>query len=178
MKTLFLLRHAKSSWETEGQRDFDRPLNPRGKVGTALMATYVSAQDIYPDAVYCSPAARTRETLHRLRDADVNWPAEIIADDIYLASAETLMALIKSADDAHASLILIGHNPGLEDLAFMLIAKGDAKYRTRLDEKFPTATLCEITFDGDSWATLEKKSGTLIQFTRPRDLGLSVEEDD
>jgi phosphohistidine phosphatase len=178
MKTLFLLRHAKSSWETEGQRDFDRPLNPRGIAGTALMAKHFITENIRPDAVFCSPAARTRETLQRLRSAEVNWPTDIIADDVYLASAETLMALVKSADDACQSLIIIGHNPGLEDLAFMLITKGDAKYRARLDEKFPTATVCEITFDIDQWAKLDKKSGTLAQFTRPRDLGFSVEEDD
>jgi phosphohistidine phosphatase len=178
MKTLYLLRHAKSSWETEGQRDFDRPLNPRGEAGALIMGAYCVREALAPDIIYCSPAVRTQETCARIRGVGVAWPAEIIADDIYMASAETLWSLVKSTPETANSVMVIGHNPGLEDLAFMLIAKGEPELRARLDEKFPTATLCALTFNADHWVDIEKKSGTLTTFTRPRDLGLSVEDDD
>ncbi len=178
MKTLFLLRHAKSSWETEGQRDFDRPLNPRGRAAAAAMAQHIAAEHIVPDVVLVSPAVRTRQTAQLVHGGQTRWPAPRFVDEIYMASGETLLGLVRAAPPDAASLMLIGHNPGLEDLAFQLINTGAAELRQRLDEKFPTATLCALVFEGDSWEDIASKSATLTQFTRPRDIGQPPEDDD
>jgi phosphohistidine phosphatase len=177
MKKLLLLRHAKSSWDEPGQRDFDRILNPRGRAAARAMGSEFTARKIVPDCIFCSPAKRTRETLSLVQESARLAASLQLKDDIYMASAETLLGLIQGADSAASTLLMIGHNPGFEDLAAMLVATGDARLRTAMDDKFPTATLAQINFDVSDWQDVKKSSGQLMLFIRPRDFGFSLEDE-
>jgi phosphohistidine phosphatase len=148
--TLYLLRHAKSSWDEPGLADHDRPLAPRGRRAAKAMGRYLREQGIEPEVILCSSATRARQTLERLGLSGAR-----IEPGLYAADAATLRGFIPEGDSA----MLIGHNPGLHDLALSLARSGP-----RLDElaaKFPTGAL----------ATIELDTGELIDFVRPRDLG-------
>jgi phosphohistidine phosphatase len=177
MKTLLLLRHAKSGWDTPSQRDFDRSLNVQGRAAAKAIGKHFRSRKIVPEAILCSPAQRTRETLTLVDENAQLHGAPIFVDDIYMASAETLLQLIQGCDAAAATLLLVGHNPGFEDLALMLVSQGDATLRAALDDKFPTATLAQIEFDVADWPSVKARSGLLRNFTRPRDLGFSLDDE-
>jgi phosphohistidine phosphatase len=146
---LYLLRHAKSSWDEPGLADHDRPLARRGKRAADAMGRYMREHGIEPEVVLCSSATRTRQTLERL-----GLPDARIEPELYGADAATLRALIPDASSA----MLIGHNPGMQDLALSL-ARSGAKLG-ELAEKFPTGAR----------ATIELDTGELVDFVRPRDL--------
>jgi phosphohistidine phosphatase len=167
MKTLTLLRHAKSSWDDHALSDFDRPLNARGERAARAMGRELQRRRIVFDRVLASPAARVVGTLGGL--AEGGFPASADYDErIYLASVRTLLGIIHSVDDAHARLLIVGHNPGIAALAYVL--SRDGALRDLLADKFPTGALAEISFGAASWASLERGSGTLARFIRPRDL--------
>ena len=170
MKTLLLLRHAKSSWSTSAQRDFDRPLNERGRRAAGLMGAYMQAKGLRPDIIYCSGAARTRETLSRLNLTPA--PPAMFKDQLYLASARRLLDEIHAASDAHGSLLLVGHNPGMEELSAALVdpARSNSAMIQKLSEKYPTAALAHFEFDAGHWADIALRRGVLKRFQRPRDL--------
>lgn len=168
MKTLTLLRHAKSTWDDPVARDFDRPLNRRGRKAARTIGREMRAQDLRFDKVVASSAVRVRETI-----ADViDGYGEVIEPEfdqaLYLASAEALLELVQATDDAKASLLLVGHNPGLENLVLLLSRDGELKNEART--KYPTATLAELSFPVDHWSEVREGTGTLVRFIRPRDL--------
>lgn len=158
--TLYLLRHAKSSWAEPSLPDHDRPLAPRGERACALIAEYLRRNEIRPELVLCSSATRTRDTLERivsaLGDTDVS-----VEDDLYGASASELLTRLRAIPDAVPSVLLIGHNPGIQELALDLTAASEAE--------FPTAALATLVVH-EPWVNLASGGAELTAFVRPRDL--------
>jgi phosphohistidine phosphatase len=171
MKTLTIFRHGKSGWDAPVSRDFDRPINDRGIRGSRLMGEQAKALGLEFDEVISSPAVRCVETLDFFwegygRVLHPNWNRSV-----YLASGPNLLDVLVSLDEDGDRILMCGHNPGIEELALILVPdkKGDA-LRDELEEKFPTASIAEITFEIERWADLKEGSGTLTRFIRPRDL--------
>lgn len=169
MKTLYLLRHAKSSWDSPGSADFDRPLNPRGRKAVRSLARHLARAAIRPDLVLCSAAIRTRETLDRLGDA-VAGVDTAVERGLYEATDSRLLARLRQVADAVGSVLVIGHNPGLERLALRLCAGGDAQALALLREKYPTGALATLTAPLERWADLKPGCCRLEAFVRPADL--------
>ncbi len=167
MKTLFLLRHAKSSWDDPALSDFDRPLNRRGRATAPLVGQYLAEHNLAPSLILCSAARRTRETLALLLPALAGEMVIRIEQNLYEAGPETLLARVQRAPPETPSILVIGHNPGLEELAADLLADGPAGDIQRLAEKFPTAALAVIQFRVGSWRDVDARSGTLERFVVP-----------
>lgn len=171
MKTLTLLRHAKSSWDDPVARDFDRPLNARGQRAAIAVGRHMRGEGMGFDHVAASPAVRVIETVEQVEIGYASALAPAYDRRIYLASASSLLDIVHELPAGADSALLIGHNPGLEDLILMLIPDraGDA-LRDSVEEKFPTAALATMTFDVADWGAVRANGGTLTRFTRPRDL--------
>jgi phosphohistidine phosphatase len=169
MKTLTLLRHAKSDWADPAQADFDRPLNARGREAARAMGREMRALGLAFDHVLASPAARVGETLDGLAES-YDALAPRFEPDIYLATTDVLLALVRAAPDAAASLLLVGHNPGMERLA-LLLSRGGALH-DQVALKYPTGALAELAFEVDHWADVAESGGTVRRFLRPRDLAI------
>ena len=168
MKTLTLLRHAKSGWDDAVARDFDRPLNPRGRRAARTIGREMKALGLAFDSIVASPARRVIETLEEV--ASAYGPLEPRFDErIYLAATDTLLQIVRESGDAAERLLLVGHNPGLEMLALKL-TRGAGRLRGEVEVKYPTATLAEIGFDVARWADVRDGAGSLTRFIRPRDL--------
>jgi len=166
-KELLLLRHAKSSWDDPGLADHDRPLAPRGRRASGLIATYLRERSIAPAQVLCSSSARTRETLERI-SAEFGDGVEVeIEQGLYAASAGDLLARLRRVSDDVESLMVIGHAPGLPELARRLAGRGTGL--ERLQGKFPTAALATLCFEGD-WGDLAPGAAELVDFVKPREL--------
>ena len=179
MKILGLFRHAKSDWHDPRARDFDRPLNARGRRGAALMGGHIrewcQEHGLRWDRILGSPAVRTSETMEiaamgstgggRARYV-INWDRRI-----YLASSATLIDVLHEQDDTCGAVLMSGHNPGLEDLIFDLVPDdGSSPLRDTVEEKFPTATFAVLELDITRWADLGPECARLIHLARPRDL--------
>jgi phosphohistidine phosphatase len=168
MKTLYLLRHAKSSWSTAAVDDYDRPLNPRGERAAGLIGTYMAQNAFLPDKILCSSAKRARQTI-RLILEHLPTPPEVVFDDaLYLAAPARLMARVRASDNALASLMLVGHNPGLEQLALGLTGRG--RLRETAARKFPTAGLAVLEFATGDWRDIAIGEGALTDFVTPKEL--------
>lgn len=171
MKRLTLLRHAKSGWDDPVARDFDRPLNARGMRASRLMGQHARNLGITFDHMIASPAVRVAETLDGFfegygRKIEPQWDRRI-----YLASSATLLDIVRETAPQVESLILVGHNPGLEDLVLSLVPdNGSVPLRELVEAKFPTASIASMRWQGSDWATLGQAPVTLESFTRPRDL--------
>ena len=165
MKTLYLLRHAKSSWDDASLDDFDRPLSGRGRKAAPLVGKHMAEQGWQPDLALVSPAVRARDTW-QLVSAELPAPVETrFEPPIYMADPEALLALLRDTA-APGPVILVGHNPGLEDLASLLAGPGsDPQARARMAEKYPTAALARFQV-----AALEPGGAALTDFVRPKDL--------
>ena len=169
-RRIYLLRHAKSSWDDPLLDDHERPLAPRGQRACAAMGRYLRLGDIRPDLVLCSTAARTRETLARVR-SDLGAEVAVNYDHaIYLTEAQGHLELLRCQPKALRSLMLVGHNPGLEDLAHLLVGSGDAASRSQMSAKFPTAALAILIHRGKGWRDLKPGSCELHSFVVPREL--------
>ncbi|MDF7774217.1 histidine phosphatase family protein [Sphingomonas sp. AOB5] len=169
MKTLTLLRHAKSGWDDPVARDFDRPLNTKGHRAAQAVGRYMKAIGLSFDHVAASPAVRVVETLG---EVELGYGSELAPawdQRIYLASAATLLDLVHELPEGAASVLIAGHNPGLEELVLTLIPDGD-HLRDDVEVKFPTASLAEMRFAVERWSDVKPGAGELIRFTRPRDL--------
>jgi phosphohistidine phosphatase len=174
MLTLLLLRHAKSSWDDPGLADFDRPLAKRGKKAAPEIGAALAAKGLRPDLVLCSSAARTRETLDLVLKA-LGPPAPEVRydEELYMATPRALIARLRQHMANPASpqrVMLVGHNPGFEELARLLVGNGNADDRARLAEKFPTCAVAVIAFDADSWSAVEAGAGRLVHFLTPKHL--------
>ena len=179
MKTLTLLRHAKSGWDDPVARDFDRPLNARGRRAAAAMGRQMRSLGLAFDHVVASPAVRVTETIAEVEAGYGRTLAPEWDKRAYLASVATLLDLVRETDEAHARLLLVGHNPGLEELVLELVPDAAGGLRDAVEEKYPTATLAELTFDVAAWRDCGPGGATLTRFVRPRDLDASLgpEED-
>ncbi len=168
MRRLMLLRHGKSDWTKPGAHDADRTLAPRGRAAAPRIGAYMAHHGLRPDLVVCSTATRTRETWNLVAAAFDDAPPVVYEDRIYESSTDALLTVIRETKGATHALMLVGHNPGLHDLAQRLIAAGDIDARQRLLEKFPTAGLAVIDFTIDDWRRLHLRSGRLDRFVAPR----------
>jgi phosphohistidine phosphatase len=167
MKTLTLLRHAKSDWVDPALSDFERPLNARGRGAARAMGRELRALGLGWDRVLASPAARVTGTIEELRES-YGPLAPVYDENVYLATPDTLLALVRATDDACAALLLVGHNPGMERLALLLSRGGPLHDEIAL--KYPTGALAEIAFPIDRWRDVAESGGTVSRFLRPRDL--------
>lgn len=177
MKTLTLLRHAKSGWDTAVQRDFDRPLNGKGRRAAQAVGRHLRHDGFAFEHIIASPAVRVRETLDEVATGYGETLAPGWDRRIYLASAATLLDVVRELPDAAPSALLVGHNPGLEDLVLLLVADAGAGLRDSVEEKYPTASLAELTVDVDRWADVAEGGARLARFVRPRDLDPSLGPD-
>ena len=175
MLDLMLLRHAKSSLADAGQADPDRPLNDRGKQAAVAVGRYMASHGLAPQLVLCSPARRARETWSLVAGELTTIPEILVAAEIYdFGDGKALMECLRSKAGAAQSVLLVGHNPSIGELAQTLIGTGSEKLRERLEKKYPTATLAVFSFDLGNWESLAAGSGTLLRFVRPADL---IDED-
>lgn len=148
MHRLFALRHAKSSWNNAYQADFERPLAPRGRRAAEAVAEHVAGLSAAPALVLCSTARRAQDTLEPLR-ARLPESTEIrLEDDLYGAAGTELLDRLRTVSDDVESVMVVGHNPGLEELVRGLGREGDAELIARVHSKFPTAALATLAFDG------------------------------
>ena len=169
MKTLHLLRHAKSSWDHPELADHDRPLAPRGANAVQRMAAYLAGADVAPAVVLCSTALRARDTLDGVR-ASLGDAVEVrMEDELYGADARELLDRLRRLPPALPSAMVIGHNPTLQDLALDLAGRGDREALARLHQKFPTGALATLLIEGE-WATLGAGTATLAALVVPREL--------
>lgn len=169
VKRVYLLRHAKSSWEDRSLADRDRPLAGRGRRAARAIADHLGAEGIRPELVLCSPARRARETLERVEGALGDEVEVVFEEVLHGASEARLLARLRALPPEVGSVLVIGHNPGLEQLALALASEGAELARMR--EKYPTAALATIDVPADRWNALERGGGELVAYVRPRDLG-------
>jgi phosphohistidine phosphatase len=165
---LLLLRHAKSSWDAPEQPDPERPLAPRGRRAAAALGARLARRRLRIDRVFCSPARRTRETLALLA-LDPAIPVSF-AEPLYLASARTLLARLRHLSPRIRTVLVIGHDPGLDHLARSLAGAGRPKALRRLEQGFKTGALAELRGPDDGWRALRPGTAYLERFTRPKDL--------
>lgn len=171
MKRLTLLRHAKSGWDDPVSRDFDRPLNERGKRASETIGRWLRDQALSFDYIAASPAVRCVETIEHVAIGYGETMAPVWDKRAYLASSSALLEIVHEAPRESERMLLVGHNPGLEDLILLLVpdqAGDDA--RDAVEEKYPTASLVEIDFGVERWADIKSGTGKLVYFKRPRDL--------
>ncbi len=168
---LWLLRHAKSSWDDPSLDDKDRPLAPRGERAADLMRDHLAVEVINPELVLCSSALRARQTLARVLPA-LGTALEVrIEPSLYAFDVGVLLDRLRRVSADVASVLLVGHNPAMQELAERIADRGE-----RLDDlsrKFPTGALAEIEFGLDSWIDLAERPGELVRFVVPRELGVT-----
>jgi phosphohistidine phosphatase len=169
MRTVFLLRHAKSAWSDPTLTDIERPLAPRGERAAEKIAGYVRNKKIRPALVLCSPSVRTRRTLETIEPSLGKSCTVEFAPALYAASRLELLRQLQALHDSVASVMLIGHNPGLHELALALAT--DGADLPRLKEKLPTGALATLVADCDSWKALKPGDAELVDYVVPRDLG-------
>ena len=171
MKVLGLFRHAKSDWQDARARDFDRPLNARGIKAATVMGAFIREAPQKWDRVLASPAVRCAQTIEiAAQTASASLPITW-ERSIYLASSACLIDLLRELDDGLGTLLMVGHNPGLEDVIFDLVPDdGSSPLRDVVEEKFPTATYAVLELDIARWEEITDGCARLVQLTRPRDL--------
>jgi phosphohistidine phosphatase len=170
MRRLLLLRHAKTERAEPGLDDHSRALVERGRKDAARIGAYMASHALMPDRVLVSPARRAQETWKSLASAWRPAPGAATAAQLYEATPHALLAAVKGAPAAAHTFMMVAHNPGLQELALMLIASGDIDARESLREKLPTCGLVIIDFAFDDWAKLHPQSGRLERFVSPRSL--------
>jgi phosphohistidine phosphatase len=162
MKTLILLRHAKSDWDNTGLRDFDRPLAKRGIHDAPRMGEALKKQGVLPDFILCSPAKRAKETMELCKQAAALEAQVEFEQNIYEASSAELIKLVRQFSNEHSRVLMIGHNPGFENLLSRLIGS---------NRQMPTAALACVEFQIDAWENVEDGGGRLLWFLIPKALG-------
>lgn len=161
MKTLLLMRHAKSSWKDAGLRDFERPLNERGRKSAPLMGRLLRRRKTLPDLVVSSPAERARETTALVAEsAALRAPARF-DERIYEATPATLLEVVAQLDETADTALLVGHNPGMEELIASL---------TGAQERMPTAAVACVALDVEKWSKARAGAGRLEWVARPKEL--------
>ena len=170
MKRLYLLRHTKSDWADPDRVDADRPLSPRGRRTAPALGRYMRREGLIPAFALSSTARRTEETWELLSPAlKAEIPLET-SSKLYLASPMRLLKAIRGLPEKYPSVIVIGHNPGLQALALELVGAGEAAARARLATKYPTGGLAVFDFTAGQWSEIAAGKGRLERFVIPRDL--------
>jgi phosphohistidine phosphatase len=171
MKVLGLYRHAKSDWNDARLRDFDRPLNERGRKGAALMGEHIRSFGVAWQRIVASPAVRVTQTLEIGAAGETRMPTVDWDRRIYLANSATLIDVLREVAGNPRSLMIVGHNPGLEDLIFDLVPDdGTSPLRDIVEVKFPTAAFAVLELDIERWSDVAEGCGRLTHLVRPRDL--------
>ena len=171
MKTLTLLRHAKSGWDDQVTRDFDRPLNAKGRRAAVTVGAHLRSEGLAFDRDVSSPAVRCIDTLDGVWEGYAhilhpNWDRRV-----YLASGATLLDVVQDQPDASSNLLFCGHNPGLEDLVLALVPdNSEEALREDVEEKLPTGSIVQLEFAVDRWRDIATNGAHLARFVRPRDL--------
>jgi phosphohistidine phosphatase len=174
MRRLLLLRHAKTERAQAGERDRDRKLTERGREDAREIGAYMLRHRLIPDLALVSPVTRAEETWALIAASFRKAPRQLKDERIYNAGPELLARLIRETREAPA-LLVVGHNPGLHDLAVQLIASGDIEARERINEKLPTCGLVVIDFAFDDWSRLQVNSGRLERFVTPRSIAAATD---
>jgi phosphohistidine phosphatase len=169
LNNLYLLRHAKSSWDDPGLADHDRPLAPRGRKAARQMAVHLRTAKVRPQLVLCSSATRARQTYEALSGALAGPVVLSVEDALYGASDAELLARLHEVPDTVSAVLLVGHNPGLQDLALALSGDGDPMVLTRLGDKFPTCALVSLEVP-TAWDALGPGRAVLRAMVLPREL--------
>lgn len=175
MRRLMLLRHAKSHWSVGGQSDAERTLASRGRAVAPVVGRYMTQHGLRPDLALVSSARRTRETWDLIVSAFESPPPVKFDPRLYDARAANSLAVIQQVPADVQTLLLVGHNPGMQQLAHLLAATGDLDARQALAEKFPTAALAVIDFPVDGWTDVRAGTGRLDRFVTPRALTLEAD---
>jgi phosphohistidine phosphatase len=170
MRRLLLLRHAKSERLAPGENDLDRRLTPRGRNDAPKLGAYMVRHALTPERVIVSTAARARETWDLVAAAFASTPPQVYDERLYEAAPQAILQVIEECGREAPTLLIVGHNPGLHELASLLIASGDVEARQRLNESFPTSGLVVIEFALDDWTRLHPHAGRLDHFVSPRSL--------
>ncbi len=171
VKTILLLRHAKSAWSDTALSDHDRPLNRRGERAAKAIGDHLAHHGPRPDLVLCSTAMRARQTLAPvIKRLGTRAPPIALEDTLYLASEGNLLERLQAVDDDVATVLLVGHNDGIWRLAETLAGRGSPAHLAALQEKYPTGTLATLELPDGPWCDLAAGSGDLVAFVRPRDL--------
>jgi len=168
VRTVILLRHGKSSWSDPTLADLDRPLAPRGEGASRSIAKYMRRKKIRPALVLCSPSLRTRQTLEAIASSLGKSSSVELEPQLYAASEAKVLELLQALPESVDSVMLIGHNPSLHELALLLVSRGAEL--PRLEQKFPTGALATLVLDSESWAALRPGDGELVDYIVPREL--------
>lgn len=160
MKTLFVLRHAKSSWNDANLSDFERPLNRRGRETAPFMGDLIQNKNLVPEVIICSPAERAKETAMLVKKS-AGFDVEIEFNErIYESSTHNLLYIIGKINDDFDSAMIVGHNPGFEGIVETLCGNY---------ERMPTATLAVIDLNCESWNDVKPNCGNLREILRPKE---------
>ncbi len=171
MLRLLLLRHAKSSWDDVDLSDHERPLSKRGVNAASAMGAYMKSHKLKPGLVLCSDSVRTRATLALvLRELKGEPPYVQYSNDLYLANPAELLRRVCAIQNDTSTVMLVGHNPGMQALALKLVGGGNRKALRALAMKYPTAGLAVIDFGESAWDEIKLAGGELIDFVTPRKL--------
>jgi phosphohistidine phosphatase len=174
MRRLLLFRHSAAERAEPGESDERRMLSAEGRADAAAMGAYLASHVFRFDRALVSPSTRTRETWHQLAVPLRTSSAPIFDARIYNAAAQTLLTVLKQQPNEAGTLLLIGHNPGLHELATMLVATGDVDTREQLRENFPTSGMATIDFALDGWDKLHPHSGRLERFVSPKSIAAAT----
>ena len=169
-RRIYLFRHGKSSWDEPKREDRERDLTARGRAAAEKMGGWCAANGVKPGLVLCSTATRARETLARLLPHLQAAGRIEFEDGLYLASAGELMARLRRVDDSVKAVMVVGHNPGLQELGLLLAGDGAAGALPRFNAKFPTAALAELSVELKRWRDLDADAAKLERLIFPREL--------
>ena len=175
MRRLMLLRHAKSNWPA-GVADRDRPLAARGREAAPAMGRYLAEELLLPDLVLISPAKRTVETWELVASMLPEKPATQYEPRIYEAKPGALLYVVQETEPSVKTLLMVGHNPGFEELAQRLTGHGDRYAAARMSQKYPTAGLAVLDLGVDDWRDIGERGGRLERFVTPASLGEGPDE--
>lgn len=170
MKRLIILRHAKSSWDDSSLSDFDRPLNERGIKAARRMGVEVKNRSMGFDQVLASPAVRVRETLDRVAEGSGDRFDVEFDERIYMASADALLDIVRGILDDSKAPLLVGHNPGLEQMLARLTSDDVRGLRDKVLGKYPTGALAVVELPAEHWREVEEGSGEIVELILPREL--------
>ena len=183
MRRLMLLRHAKTEHDAPSGHDQDRRLDERGRLDAAAIGTWIGQHPPFPDTVLVSTAVRAQQTWEIARDAmkdacgTVPQPQVELLDELYGAEPTQLLRIIRMAEVTDpARLMLVGHNPGMHELALMLAGSGDAAAKKSLEDNLPTSGLAILDFAIDDWSEVAFRRGKLVRFTSPKLLKQALDD--
>lgn len=169
MKTLFLLRHAKSDQSVTGD-DHDRPLNKRGEKSCIIIGQYMNKKTYYPQLILSSDARRTQQTTSGVVEQLDSSPSVEFSPKLYLASSNDILKIVHQTNDHFNSMMIVAHNPGISQIGSDLLKQGDPYLMTKAQAGFVTASLACYQFGVESWGLIENHSGSLIDFVSPKEI--------